>query len=34
LHGADASRVSPDGYTLDIAYMARPRAEAIHQVLD
>jgi pimeloyl-ACP methyl ester carboxylesterase len=27
--GADASRVSPDGYTLDIAYMARPGAEEI-----
>ena len=25
LHGADTSRVSPDGYTLDIAYMARSR---------
>ena len=29
LNGADASRVSPDGYTLDIAYMARPGAEEI-----
>jgi|GEM_PF-201523 len=29
LHGADAERVSPDGYTLDIAYMARPGAEEI-----
>jgi len=29
LHGADPSRVSPDGYTLDIAYMARPGAEEI-----
>lgn len=29
LHGADASRVSPDGYTLDIAYMARPGADDI-----
>lgn len=29
LHGADASLVSPDGYTLDIAYMARPEAEEI-----
>lgn len=29
LHGADASRVSPDGYTLDNAYMARPGADAI-----
>jgi pimeloyl-ACP methyl ester carboxylesterase len=28
-NGADASRVSPDGYTLDIAYMARPGAEEI-----
>jgi pimeloyl-ACP methyl ester carboxylesterase len=28
-NGADASRVSPDGYTLDIAYMARPDAEEI-----
>ncbi len=27
LHGADASLVSPDGYTLDIAYMARPGAD-------
>src|SRR5207245_728684 len=24
LHGSDPRRVSPDGYTLDIAYMARP----------
>lgn len=29
LHGADAALVSPDGYTLDIAYMARPGAEDI-----
>lgn len=29
LHGADASLVSPDGYTLDTAYMARPGAEEI-----
>lgn len=29
LHGADATRVSPDGYTLDIAYMARPGADEI-----
>jgi pimeloyl-ACP methyl ester carboxylesterase len=29
LSGADASRVSPDGYTPDIAYMARPGAEEI-----
>lgn len=29
LHGADRSHVSPDGYTLDIAYMARPGAEEI-----
>src|SRR5580693_2747436 len=28
-HGADRERVSPDGYTLDIAYMARPGAEEI-----
>jgi len=28
-NGADRSRVSPDGYTLDIAYMARPGAEEI-----
>jgi pimeloyl-ACP methyl ester carboxylesterase len=28
-NGADKSRVSPDGYTLDIAYMARPGAEEI-----
>jgi pimeloyl-ACP methyl ester carboxylesterase len=29
LHGADPDRVSPDGYTLDIAYMARPGADEI-----
>ena len=29
LHGADPSRVSPDGYMLDIAYMARPGADKI-----
>jgi len=29
LHGADPSLVSPDGYTLDIAYMARPGAQEI-----
>jgi pimeloyl-ACP methyl ester carboxylesterase len=29
LHGADPNRVSPDGYMLDIAYMARPGAEEI-----
>jgi pimeloyl-ACP methyl ester carboxylesterase len=29
LHGADASLVSPDGYTLDSAYMARPGADEI-----
>ncbi|GAE94824.1 hydrolase [Gracilibacillus boraciitolerans JCM 21714] len=29
LHGTDVSDVSPDGYTLDIAYMARPGAEEI-----
>jgi pimeloyl-ACP methyl ester carboxylesterase len=28
-NGADPQRVSPDGYTLDIAYMARPGAEEI-----
>jgi pimeloyl-ACP methyl ester carboxylesterase len=28
-NGADRKRVSPDGYTLDIAYMARPDAEEI-----
>jgi len=27
--GADPARLSPDGYTLDIAYMARPGAEEI-----
>ena len=29
LTGAESSRVSPDGYTLDIAYMARPDAEEV-----
>jgi pimeloyl-ACP methyl ester carboxylesterase len=29
LHGADHERVSPDGYTLDIAYMGRPGADEI-----
>lgn len=29
LTGTDNSRVSPDGYTLDIAYLARPGAEEI-----
>lgn len=29
LHGADAQLVSPDGYSLDIAYMSRPDAEEI-----
>jgi len=29
LTGADPRRLSPDGYTLDIAYMARPGAEDI-----
>jgi pimeloyl-ACP methyl ester carboxylesterase len=29
LHGSDLQRVSPDGYTLDIAYMARPGAEEV-----
>ncbi|MBE5102335.1 alpha/beta fold hydrolase [Priestia aryabhattai] len=29
LHGADASLVSPDGYSLDIAYMSCPEAEEI-----
>jgi len=29
LHGADANRVSPDGYMLDLAYLARPGAEEI-----
>ena len=28
-HGSDPARVSPDGYTLDIAYMGRPGAEEI-----
>jgi hypothetical protein len=27
LHGSDPQRVSPDGYTLDIAYMNRPDAQ-------
>jgi len=27
LHGTDAKLVSPDGYTLDIAYMARPDSD-------
>lgn len=27
LHGADPTLVAPDGYTLDIAYMARPDAQ-------
>ena len=29
LHGSDPERVSPDGYSLDIAYMARPGAEEV-----
>lgn len=29
LHGTDHSRVSPDGYTLDLAHLARPGAEDI-----
>lgn len=29
LHGADESLVSPDGYSLDIAYLARPGADEI-----
>lgn len=29
LHGTEASLVSPDGYTLDTAYMSRPEAEEI-----
>jgi pimeloyl-ACP methyl ester carboxylesterase len=29
LYGADPTRVSPDGYTLDIFYMARPGADEI-----
>lgn len=29
LHGTDASLVSPDGYTLDLAYMSRPDAEEV-----
>jgi pimeloyl-ACP methyl ester carboxylesterase len=27
LHGSDATHVSPDGYSLDIAYLARPGAD-------
>jgi pimeloyl-ACP methyl ester carboxylesterase len=29
LHGSNPARISPDGYSLDIAYMARPGAEDI-----
>jgi pimeloyl-ACP methyl ester carboxylesterase len=29
LHGSDARLVSPDGYTLDIAYLARPGAAEV-----
>jgi len=29
LHGADPLKVSPDGYTLDIAYISRPRMDDI-----
>jgi pimeloyl-ACP methyl ester carboxylesterase len=29
LNGADPSRVAPDGYTLDIAYLARPGSDEI-----
>jgi pimeloyl-ACP methyl ester carboxylesterase len=29
LHGSDPRRVSPDGYTLDIAYVSRPGAEEV-----
>lgn len=29
LHGTDPSLVSPDGYTLDLAYMSRPDAQEI-----
>jgi pimeloyl-ACP methyl ester carboxylesterase len=29
LHGSDPELVSPDGYTLDLAYLARPGAEEI-----
>lgn len=29
LHGADPALVSPDGYTLDLAYLARPGADEI-----
>ncbi len=28
-HGSNASRVSPDGYTLDLAYLTRPGADEI-----
>jgi pimeloyl-ACP methyl ester carboxylesterase len=28
-HGSDPQRVSPDGYTLDLAYMARPGADEV-----
>jgi len=28
-HGADRTRISPDGYTLDLAYLARPGADEI-----
>lgn len=29
LHGTDPTRVSPDGYTLDLAYLGRPDAQEI-----
>ena len=29
LHGADPQRVAPDGYTLDLAYLAREGADEI-----
>lgn len=29
LHGTDPSRISPDGFTLDMAYLARPGADEI-----
>ncbi|MDB5821237.1 MAG: alpha/beta hydrolase, partial [Rhizobacter sp.] len=29
LHGTDHSLVSPDGYTLDLAYLARPEADEV-----
>ena len=29
LHGADPERVAPDGYTLDLAYLARPEADEV-----